>query len=40
MNTLCLIVAVAALLTLPAAAQDHRFEVDPRRECARTSLPV
>ena len=28
MNTLHSIVA-AALLTLPAAAQDHRFEADP-----------
>jgi hypothetical protein len=35
MNILRWIVASAALLTLPAAAQDHRFEADPRRDCAR-----
>jgi len=29
MSTLRSIVASAALLTLPAAAQDHRFEADP-----------
>src|ERR1700758_3103390 len=29
MNTLRSIVAGAALLTLPAEAQDHRFETDP-----------
>jgi len=29
MNTLRSIVVGAALLTLPAAAQDHRFETDP-----------
>jgi len=29
MNTLRSIIASAALLTLPAAAQDHRFEADP-----------
>jgi hypothetical protein len=29
LNTLRSIVASAALLTLPAAAQDHRFEADP-----------
>src|SRR5215470_1803219 len=29
MNTLRSIVASAALLTLPAEAQDHRFEADP-----------
>src|SRR6516165_4295793 len=29
MNTLPSIVASAALLTLPAEAQDHRFEADP-----------
>jgi hypothetical protein len=28
-NTLRSVVASAALLTLPAAAQDHRFEADP-----------
>ena len=28
-NTLRSIIASAALLTLPAAAQDHRFEADP-----------
>jgi hypothetical protein len=29
MNTLRSIVVGAALLTLPAEAQDHRFETDP-----------
>ena len=29
MNTLRSMIASAALLTLPAAAQDHRFEADP-----------
>src|SRR6516225_2953014 len=29
MNTLRSIIVSAALLTLPAAAQDHRFEADP-----------
>jgi hypothetical protein len=29
MNTLRSIVASTALLTLPAEAQDHRFETDP-----------
>jgi hypothetical protein len=40
MNTLRSIIVSAALLTLPTAAQDHRFEADPVVTVRENSSPV